>query len=119
MESYKVLRVGATEIAHHRDGLFVLDRIHVVMSKMGLFDRGKPPTPADYAITSQIKEFDAKLNSTSGFLWMVTGGNDRMTQMNAGRAYARLRLPRFRGRLRHSLAGPASAGAMSLGFFAS
>jgi len=92
MESYKVLRVGAAEIEEHRDGLYVLDQIPLLMSKVGLFDRSKPPTPSDYATTSQIKDFTAKLESTPGFLWMVTDGNDRVTQVNAGRAYARVQL---------------------------
>jgi len=92
METYKVLRVGAAEIEQHRDGLFVLDRIPVLMSQVGLFDRSKPPAPDDYATTSQIKDFNAKLDSTPGFLWMVTDGNDRPTQVNAGRAYVRVQL---------------------------
>jgi hypothetical protein len=92
MESYKVLRVGAAEIEQHRDGLSVLDRLPVLMSKVGLFDRSRPPAPDDYATTSQIKDFEAKLDSTPGFLWMVTDGNDRVTQVNAGRAYARVQL---------------------------
>lgn len=92
MESFKVLRVGATEIERYRDGLVVLDRIPVLMSRIGLFDRSKPPSPDDYATTSQIKDFNAKLDSTPGFLWMVTDGNDRVTQVNAGRAYARVQL---------------------------
>ncbi len=92
METYKVLRVGAAEIEQHRDGLFLLDRIPVLMSKVGLFDRSKPPAPDDYATTSQIKDFNAKLDSTPGFLWMVTDGNDRSTQINAGRAYVRVQL---------------------------
>jgi hypothetical protein len=92
LETYKVLRVGAAEIDQHRDGLVVLDRIPVLMAKVGLFDRSKPPAPDDYATTSQIKDFNAKLDSTPGFLWMVTDGNDRSTQVNAGRAYARVQL---------------------------
>ena len=92
MESYKVLRVGADEIEQHRDGLFVLDRMPVLLSKVGLFDRSKAPAPDDYVTRSQVKDFDAKLASTPGFLWMVTEGNDRVTQVNAGRAYARVQL---------------------------
>jgi len=92
METYKVLRVGAAEVREHRDGLFVLDRIPVLMSKIGLFDRSKPSAPGDYATTSQIKDFDTKLDSTPGFLWMVSDGNDRATQVNAGRAYVRVQL---------------------------
>ena len=92
MESYKVLRVGADEIGQHRDGLFVLDRMPVLMSKVGLFDRDKAPAPDDYVTTSQIKDFNAMLASTPGFLWMVTDGNERVTQVNAGRAYVRAQL---------------------------
>lgn len=92
LETYRVLRVGAAEIEQNRDGLYVLGLIPVLMSKVGLFDRGKVPAPDDYVTTSQIKDFDAKLASTPGFLWMVTDGNDRATQVNAGRAYVRLQL---------------------------
>jgi hypothetical protein len=92
MESYKVLRVGAAEIDEHRDGLSVLDPMVVWLNRLGLFDRSKAPAPDDYATTSQIKDFDKKLDSTPGFLWMVTEGNDRATQVNAGRAYARVQL---------------------------
>lgn len=92
MESYKVLRVGADEIAEHRDGLTVLDPMVVLMNRVGLFDRSKAPGPDDYATTSQIKDFNKKLDSTPAFLWMVTEGNDRVTQVNAGRAYVRVQL---------------------------
>lgn len=92
MESFEVLRVGAAEIAAHRDGLSLLDPMVVLLNRVGLFDRSKAPQPDDYATTSQIKDFGKKLASTPGFLWMVTEGNDRMTQVNAGRAYARVQL---------------------------
>ncbi len=92
MESYKVLRVGAAEIARHRDGLSLMDPMVVLMSRVGLFDRSRAPAPDDFAITSQIEDFAKKLASTPGFLWMVTDGNDRVTQVNAGRAYARVQL---------------------------
>ena len=92
METFKVLRVGAAEIARHRDGLSLLDPAVVWLDRLGLFDRTRPPAPDDYATTSQIKDFGEKLASTPGFLWMVTDGNDRVTQVQAGRAYARVQL---------------------------
>ncbi len=92
MESYKVLRVGAAEIAQHRDGLSLMDPLVVLLNRVGLFDRSKAPAPDDFATTSQITDFAEKLASTPSFLWMVTDGNDRVTQVNAGRAYARVQL---------------------------
>ena len=92
LESFKVLRVGATEVAKHRDGLVVMDPMVVLLDRVGLFDRSHAPAPDSYATTSQIKDFNRKLESTPGFLWMVTDGNERTTQVNAGRAYARVQL---------------------------
>jgi hypothetical protein len=92
LESFKVLRVGASEVAKHRDGLVAMDLPVVLFSKVGLFDRSRAPAPDSFVTTSQIKDFDRKLESTPGFLWMVTEGNDRVAQVNSGRAYARVQL---------------------------
>jgi hypothetical protein len=92
MESYNVLRVGATEIAAHRDGLSLTAPVPVLLAQLGLFDRTRAPAPDDYATTSQISDFGENLNSTPGFFWFVTSNNDRVTQVNAGRAYARMQL---------------------------
>jgi len=92
LESYKVLRVGAAEIAQHRDGLSLTDPVVVWMTRLGFFDRSRAPGPDDYGTTSQIKDFGTKIASTPGFLWMLSQGNDRVTQVNAGRAYARVQL---------------------------
>jgi hypothetical protein len=92
LESFKVLRVGATEVAKYRDGLVVMDPMVVLLDRVGVFDRSHAPASDSYATTSQIKDFSHKLESTPGFLWMVTEGNDRATQVNAGRAYARVQL---------------------------
>jgi hypothetical protein len=92
MESYKVLRVGAAEVARHRDGLTLMDPKVVWLDRLGLFDRSRAPGPDDYATRSQIDDFNRKLDSTPGFLWMVSDGNDRATQVQAGRAYARVQL---------------------------
>ena len=62
------------------------------LAAVGLFDRSRAPLPDSYATTSQLKEFNAKLEATPAFFWMVTEGNDRRTQVNAGRAYVRAQL---------------------------
>lgn len=92
LESFKVMRVGASEIARHRDGLSMTDPMVVALTRLGLFDRSQAPAPDSFATTSQIKDFDRKIDSTPAFLWLVSQGNARATQVNAGRAYARVQL---------------------------
>lgn len=92
LESYKVLRVGPEEIAKYRDGIALNKPLPRLLVNLGLFDRSKAPAPDDSAVTSQIKDFKSKLDSTPAFFWMITEGNDRKTQVNAGRAYVRAQL---------------------------
>lgn len=92
LESYHVLRVGAREIAEHRDGIAVTSPMLVALTRLGLFDRSKAPAPTDSAITSQISEFDAKLASSNAFLWLISDDNTRTTQIATGRAYVRVQL---------------------------
>jgi len=92
LESLHVMRIGAAEVAQHRDGLTMLDPMVVWLTRLGLFDRSKAPAPDSFATTGQVKDFNRKIESTPGFLWMVSQGNDRATQVRAGRAYARVQL---------------------------
>ena len=92
MESYKVLRIGAKEVTTHRDGISLIDPKVVWLDRLGLFDRSQAPGPEDFATTSQIEDFNAKLASTPGFIWMLSDDNRRPTQVAAGRAYVRVQL---------------------------
>jgi len=92
LESFKVLRIGPREIAEHRDGLTINTPMVRALTLLGLFDRSKAPGPDDTATAGQIKDFNTKIAATPAFFWMVTEGNDRKTQVNAGRAYARAQL---------------------------
>lgn len=92
LETYKVLRVGAGEIAKYRDGISINDPFLSLIVRLGLFDRSKAPQPDDSATVDQIERFNKNLDSTPGFLWMITEGNDRASQVNAGRAYVRAQL---------------------------
>jgi len=92
LESLKVLRVGPREIAQHRDGLSLTSPLVVGMTCLGLFDRSRAPGPDDMAVTQQVQDFNAKIEATPAFFAMVTEANDRATQVQAGRAYARAQL---------------------------
>lgn len=92
LESFKVLRVGPREIAEHRDGISLNDPMVRLLVATGLFDRSVAPAPDDAATTGQIDDFNAKIDSTPAFYWLVSEGNDRATQINAGRAWVRAQL---------------------------
>lgn len=92
LETFNVLRVGAREIEQHRDGISITDPMLVAFDRLGLFERSKAPGPDDTATTTQLKDFAKKIASTPAFLWLVSEGNERATQVNAGRAYARVQL---------------------------
>ena len=92
LESFKVLRVGPKEIAQHRDGISLNDPMVRAITALGLFDRTVAPAPDDQATTGQINEFNAHIDGTPAFYWLVTEGNDRVTQVNAGRAWVRAQL---------------------------
>lgn len=92
MESIHVLRVGPKEIAQHRDGISVNEPLVRALAAVGLFDRSKPPGPDDSATRMQIDDFNPKIDTTPAFYWLVTEGNDRVTQIEAGRAWARAQL---------------------------
>jgi len=92
LETYKVLRVGASEIAKYRDGISINDPFLSLLVRLGLFERSKAPEPDDSATVDQIENFNKNLESTPGFFWMITEGNGRTAQVNAGRAYVRVQL---------------------------
>jgi len=92
LESLRVLRVGPAEIAQHRDGL-VANQLPVrALVALGLFDRSQAPPPDSSITRRQVDGFNEKLEATPAFFWQVTQGNDRRTQVAAGRAYARAQL---------------------------
>jgi hypothetical protein len=87
-----VLRIGPGEIAQHRDGLSLNDPMVRALTALGLFDRSRAPAPDDFATTGQIDDFNAKIDTTPAFYWLISEGNDRVTQVNAGRAWVRAQL---------------------------
>ena len=92
LESLKLMRVGPDEIKKNPDGISNNSPFIRAVVALGLFDRNKAPASDDSSIASQIKEFDAKIDATPAFFYLITKGNDRQTQINAGRAYVRAQL---------------------------
>ena len=92
MESAEVLRIGTTEIDRHRDGIVIDDPFVVLLERSGLFDRTVMPAPDSVAMRGQLDEFAEITEATPAYLWIVTTGNSRAQQIDAGRAYVRMNL---------------------------
>jgi hypothetical protein len=92
MESLRLVRIGPDEIDASRDGISINKPMVRFLSAVGLFDRDKAP-PSNSTLTQhQIDDFNDVIASTPAFFWMTTDGNDRKTQLLAGRAYVRAQL---------------------------
>jgi nitroreductase len=92
MESVRVLRVGTAEIDAHRDGISIVNPFVVTIERLGLFDRTKMPAADSQAVKAQVADFDAITEATPSYLWIITEGNSRQQQVEAGSAYVRVNL---------------------------
>lgn len=92
LESYKVLRIGPKEIAEHRDGIALNAPFVRALTALGLFDRSRASAADSSELKQQIEQFNTHMSGTPACCWLNTPANDRLTQLQAGRAYVRLQL---------------------------
>jgi hypothetical protein len=91
-ESIDLMRIGAREVSQYRDGIDLTGAPIEVMKATGLLTRESLARPGTLAY-DQAKGLYAPLAETaSAYVWIVSNGNDRVTQIATGRAYARLNL---------------------------
>lgn len=91
-ESVDVTRVGAEEIAQHRDGIDLHGPMFWWLKRLGLMTPEKALTPGTMAYQGGIDYALGWANATPSFGWINTKGNGRAEQLAAGRAYVRLNL---------------------------
>lgn len=87
-----MLRIGPREIAEHRDGIALNAPFVRAITALGFFDRSKALAADSSEIRDQIDTFNARIGGTPAYCWLNTPGNDRMAQLQAGRAYVRVQL---------------------------
>lgn len=92
METLRLLRVGQQEIEAHRDGLSVTGFVPEMATAIGLFRRDAPPAPDSIAARRMRDSVVPLAETAMGWVWLLTRGNSRSQQVEAGRAYARLQL---------------------------
>jgi nitroreductase len=92
MESVRLMRIGAAEVAAHRDGIDLTGLPIEVMKATGLMTREAMARPGSFAHDQARGLYGPLARTASAFVWIVSPDNDRLSQIAAGRAYARLNL---------------------------
>ncbi len=95
LESSRLMRIGPTEIARHRDGIAMMGVMPRVASALGLFDRERAPEPGSSTFEQVMKLFVEHADTAMGFVWITTdapAGATRSAEVWAGRAYVRQQL---------------------------
>lgn len=91
-ESVDVMRIGAREVAEHRNGIDLTGAPITIGRLLGLVNREKLADPTTQAFKSGVAMYRQIAVATPAFAWMTTADNRRTTQLAVGRAYARLNL---------------------------
>lgn len=91
-ESIDVARIGAAEIAAHRDGISLKGPMIWALRHAGQMTPAKAMTPGTLAWNGGRDYVMAGYASARAFGWIASGDNTRETQIAAGRAFVRLQL---------------------------
>lgn len=92
METVERLRMGADEIAAHRDGLSIHGPGIWLMKKVGAISKETLADPKSLAFKQTVDLYTGWIMNTWSFGWMTTPTNDRATQLAMGTAYVRANL---------------------------
>ncbi|WP_395645502.1 Acg family FMN-binding oxidoreductase [Terricaulis sp.] len=92
VETYKWLRIGAREIAEHRDGLAITQPLAPALKAIGLFGEDDFVNPDSFVNETNLKEWKAKAEGAPAFIWLKTPEDTPVHRLQAGMAYARMNL---------------------------
>lgn len=91
-ESIDVLRIGAAQIAKHRDGISLDGPLIWALRQAGMMTAAKAMTRGTMAWDGGRDYALAGYASARAFGWLASPGNARATQIAIGRSYVRLQL---------------------------
>lgn len=90
LESVRLTRIGADEVNAQPDGLSVLGLSIEALHAAGLFTREKMEADESFARTQVVKTYNAAIDETATFAWLITPDNSRDAQLAAGAAWVRI-----------------------------
>ncbi len=91
LETAHLLRVGPAEIKQHRDGIGIMGTMARLLNSVGMFDRFETPSPGSSGY-KRVMERWLPFETGSGYFWIASRGNSRLSQFVSGRAYVRAHL---------------------------
>ncbi len=91
-ESVDVMRIGAREIAMHRDGIAMDGPMIEVLKAVGMLSREAMLDPKSEANKQGAAIWKPLAETSPAFVWIRSADNSRATQIAVGRAYARANL---------------------------
>ncbi len=92
MESVRLFRIGHAEIDANPDGLAGRGPLIEGLQAVGMIDRQQLADPTSTAFKGGLDQVRASCGSIPALIWIVTPGNSRAEQLDAGRRYARANL---------------------------
>jgi nitroreductase len=91
-ESVDLMRIGRAEIEANPDGIFLGGAFLESLSLIGVVTRESLANPSSSAFQSGLDIIRQSAMASAGFVWISTATNDRIAQIEAGRAYMRIAL---------------------------
>jgi nitroreductase len=91
-ESVDLMRIGRSEIEANPDGISLGGAFLEALNLTGILTRESLADPASGAYRIALDMIGEAAMASMGFVWISTRGNDRMAQIEAGRAYMRIAL---------------------------
>jgi len=91
-ESVDLMRIGRAEIEAHPDGISIGGPLLEALGMLGIVSREAMVDPDSSSFQIGLDMADEQAQTSMGFVWINTRGNDRYLQIAAGRAYLRLAL---------------------------
>jgi len=98
-ESVDLMRIGKAEIEANPDGIALGGTVLEAMALAGLLSREQMLNTTSTAFRAGIDKYRPIVNTAMGYSWIVTPGNTRSDQLEAGRVYVRTNLQAARAGL--------------------
>jgi hypothetical protein len=98
-ESVDLMRIGKAEIEANPDGIALGGTTLEAMALAGLLSREQILNTTSTAFRAGIDKYRPIVNTAMGYSWIVTHGNTRSDQLEAGRVYVRTNLQAARAGL--------------------